>query len=77
MQTVRTTEDLKGMETTELVWVTECEVCGKEHKRTETCQPLDLDDLVLKAGTFERRCEHWYREHLALLTAQRIGHAVS
>ena len=59
------------MERTELVWITACEVCGREHLRTETCHTATLEELRILVGRFERRCELWYAEHVESLNAQR------
>lgn len=59
------------MESTQLVWITACELCGREHLRTETCQSATLEELRILVARFERRCERWYAEHVEALNAER------
>ena len=57
----------------ELVWIRECEVCAKEHQQTESLQIESIEEIATKSGVFKRRCESWYRSHVAELIAGQIA----
>ncbi len=53
----------------ELVWIRECEICAKEHRRCET-HPIDsIDDIETESTAFKDKCEDWYRAHVEILLA--------
>ncbi|MFT4580490.1 MAG: hypothetical protein ACI915_000778 [Gammaproteobacteria bacterium] len=55
----------------ELVWVRECEICGKEHQRNECLEIGSLDDIESESGAFKFRCENWYPLHIRALRAEQ------
>lgn len=59
------------MSAVELVWVQQCEVCGREHRHMETHGVMSHDEAAAEAGAFRARCEHWYQAHVAVLDARR------
>ena len=57
----------------ELVWVRECEVCGKEHRHAETHQIKSIDEIDSESGAFKTKCENWYRAHVKTRLAEQVG----
>ncbi len=53
----------------ELVWIRECEVCGKEHQQCETHDVRSVDDIEAESKAFKQRCEDWYSAHIQVLLA--------
>ncbi len=57
----------------ELVWILECEVCAKEHKRVETHSIQSIDEIDSESGAFKTKCDNWYRVHVETLLAGQVG----
>lgn len=53
----------------ELVWIRECEVCGKEHRQCETHDIDSVDEIEAESKAFKQRCEDWYNAHIQVLLA--------
>ena len=56
----------------ELVWVQECEVCGREHRQNEHVCVASMDEVDGATGSFRERCERWYVSHLEEMHAQLL-----
>jgi len=59
----------------ELVWIRECEVCGREHRQCETHDIGSIDEIDAESKAFKKRCEAWYSSHLKGLHADQISPA--
>ena len=57
----------------ELVWIRECEVCGKEHRYSEVLNIGSIDEVDAKSGAFKNKCEQWYASHVDSLLNQQLG----
>ena len=55
----------------ELVWVKECEVCGREHRQVDRIGIDSIADVEGATGRFCERCEQWYHAHVEHLQALR------
>ncbi len=56
----------------ELVWIRDCEFCGREHRRQVTCTAESIDCLQAEVSGFERDCEQWFEVHLARVKEHRL-----
>ncbi len=48
----------------ELVWIQQCEVCGREHRHMENHPVEAIDDAEAETSAFWERCNNWYRAHV-------------
>lgn len=55
----------------ELVWVQECEICGREHRHMEQHCVESLDEAEAETGAFWARCNSWYNEHIEAMQAKQ------
>jgi len=53
----------------ELVWIRECEICGREHQQCETHAIHSVDEIEVESKAFKQRCEDWYSAHIRVLLA--------
>tara|TARA_R110001592_G_scaffold101457_1_gene287111 strand:+ start:181 stop:387 length:207 start_codon:yes stop_codon:yes gene_type:complete len=51
----------------ELVWIRECEICGREHQQCETHDIRSVDEIEAESKAFKQRCEDWYSAHIRVL----------
>ena len=59
----------------ELVWIRECEVCGKEHRHFETHDIQSIAEIEPESKAFKQRCEDWYETHVELMLADQVRSA--
>lgn len=59
------------MEELELVWIQQCDVCGREHRHIEQRCVTSADEADAESGAFRERCDNWYEAHVATLEARR------
>lgn len=57
----------------ELVWIKNCEVCGREHCRREHAAVDSLDAAEVETGAFYSKCEDWYQCHVAAIHSEQMG----
>jgi hypothetical protein len=60
----------------ELVWIRECEVCGKEHQHCESHDIESIDEIESESKAFKQRCEDWYRTHVRIIQSGQLRPAI-
>lgn len=61
----------------ELVWVKECEVCGREHRQMDHVCIDSIEEVDGATGRFYERCERWYSNHIEHIQAQHLVSAAT
>jgi len=61
----------------ELVWILQCEVCGREHQQCESHDIQSLDQIESESKAFKQRCEEWYLAHVQVLQAGKLPAAMA
>lgn len=57
----------------ELVWVQQCEVCGREHRHMENHPVVNVEDADVETTAFRERCNNWYRAHVDAVQDRQAG----